>query len=105
MKEWSLCVSKLRQQQQEFFKLLRGQHAGSSFLQEDVVSTKNLDAQQRLSIYRNSISENLIQTLKSTYPVCLKLVGDEFFHGLGERFVDQTPSTSYSLDDYDHKLP
>ena len=62
--------------------------------------TSGLSAEQRLSIYRDSIQVMLTNTLKEIYPVCCRLVGDEFFTHMAEYFIRQHPSVSPDLNDY-----
>tara|TARA_R110002110_G_scaffold65206_1_gene179859 strand:- start:7056 stop:7844 length:789 start_codon:yes stop_codon:yes gene_type:complete len=47
----------------------------------------NLDAKQRINIYRQSILGNVISILKDAYPVCFKLVGEQYFTALCQRFI------------------
>lgn len=55
---------------------------------------------QRLTIYQASITSALIATLKDTYSVCLKLVGDDFFMAMAKYFIFQTPSNSPDINQY-----
>ena len=59
---------------------------------------------RRLAIYRNNYVAALRRTLTKTYPVCRKLVGDDFFNGLVAAYIDSTPSQAFSLDDYGASL-
>jgi hypothetical protein len=53
-----------------------------------------------LSIYRNTVSSSLINTLKTTYPLILALLGDEFFVMTAKEYMRQYPSRSGNLYDY-----
>lgn len=67
----------------------------------DYIETSNaLSAEQRLSIYQGSRRESLIAALKTVYPVCHKLVGEEFFIAMATLYVKKTPSSSPDLADY-----
>lgn len=56
-------------------------------LQAHIKSSDNLSCQQRIAIYRDSFKGNLIACLKAAYPVCLRLVGEEYFCALAIRYI------------------
>ena len=60
----------------------------------------SLSSEQRVGIYRNSAHGILLDYLESLYPVCLELVGTEFFGRTAHSFIDQAPPTSPFLADY-----
>lgn len=60
---------------------------------------------ERLSIYRDNINAGFINTLKTTYPVCNKLVGDEFFSAMCYRYLKSASSTSPDLNNYGEDFP
>lgn len=64
------------------------------------IKTGHLSTQQQLAIYQNSIMGVLQKTLQDIYPVCRKLVGDEFFLFLANTFIRQTPSNAPDLAAY-----
>ena len=70
-----------------------------------IVSTAALSAEQRVAIYRSSILGSLQNTLSEIYPVCQKLVGDDFFFAMAEDYCRQTPSQSPDLGDYGETFP
>jgi hypothetical protein len=53
-----------------------------------------------MDIYKNSITGGLQKAMKEIYPVCAKLVGNEFFYAMSKIYINETPSTSYDLADY-----
>lgn len=55
---------------------------------------------KNLSIYKNNIHATLIQTLKSIYPLIVKLVGSDFFLVAAKEYIKQYPSRSGNLHDY-----
>ncbi|WP_051542939.1 putative DNA-binding domain-containing protein [Thiothrix lacustris] len=59
-----------------------------------------LDAVQRVGIYRNSVHGILLQYLRSLYPVCQQLLGDDFFEAASDRYIDQSPPTRPFLAEY-----
>lgn len=60
----------------------------------------SLSSEQRVGIYRNSAHGILLDYLESLYPVCLELVGTEFFGRTAHSFIDQMPPTRPFLADY-----
>ncbi len=67
---------------------------------DEVVNAGTLSAEQRLQVYKDSITASLVNTLAEIYPVCLRLVGEEYFHAMANIYVKQTPSYSPDLGDY-----
>jgi hypothetical protein len=58
------------------------------------------EALKRLNIYRNNIFGNFKDALASTYEVVFKLLGEEYFDVLAEKFIKKNPSKSGNLDEY-----
>ena len=54
----------------------------------------------RLAIHRDNVLSALADALASAHPVCVRLVGDEFFGALARRCARELPSTSPDLGDY-----
>lgn len=52
---------------------------------------------KQFSIYYHNHHLGLIKALSNIYPVCLRLVGEKYFHGWAKRYIEHYPSTSYSL--------
>jgi hypothetical protein len=69
-----------------------------------VRSQGELDAEQRVGIYRNSVHGILHQYLASLYPVCQDLLGEKFFEGFCDVYIDQYPPTTAYLSDYGNEL-
>lgn len=65
-----------------------------------VVETENMSAQQHINIYRDGVLGGLTQALSDTFPVCLALVGEQFFNAMAGRFIQQQASASPDLGDY-----
>ena len=55
---------------------------------------------ENISIYRNNILSNLIQTLQDIYKMIAILVGEEFFRDTAKKYIHQYPSLSGNLHDY-----
>lgn len=66
----------------------------------DVIETEALSAQDRLAIYRGSILGGITTALMGIYPVCLKLVGEQFFTQMVAGYLRKYPSGSPDLGDY-----
>ena len=64
----------------------------------------NRPAAGQLSTYRKSIFGGLLKALAEIYPVSEKLVGYDFFQALCLRYIRQTPSLSFDLNDYGSDL-
>jgi hypothetical protein len=61
---------------------------------------KDLTAIEHIHIYRNAILGTLVRTLGNIYPVCKRVVGDEFFDAMARKFARQSPSRSADLSNY-----
>lgn len=59
----------------------------------------------RFAVYRNNVRASLTQALADTFPVCLQLVGEDFFRAMAGVYIGQTAPTSPLLTDYGHSLP
>jgi hypothetical protein len=42
---------------------------------------------RRFAVYRNNLIGGLIEALEERFPVCLRLVGEEFFHAMAQSYV------------------
>ncbi len=89
----------LAQLQQQFLKALQNKTQQDLFLEHVQVNPK-LSASQSFAIYQGSINAMLTRALKETYPVCHKLVGEDFFNGMAHYFIQQTPCQQASLFQY-----
>jgi len=75
-----------------------------SSINEKFIIAGQLDAQRRLRLYRNNVFHTLIEALRAVYPVIYRLVGDEFFLILADRYIHAHPSLSGNLHDFGNKL-
>jgi Putative DNA-binding domain len=64
-----------------------------------------LDSTARIDTYRQSIQATFINCLKDTYPICEKIVGEQFFVAMAEAYIKQYPSHSENLNDYGDLFP
>jgi len=81
----------------------RHEQTRPSFL-KNIQKGQKLSEQERLAIYQESITECLANALRETYPVCEKLVGEDFFTGMAYRYIEKTPSTSPNLFHYGYRF-
>jgi hypothetical protein len=59
-----------------------------------------LSPAQQLAVYRSSLTAGMARALADTYPVCQRLVGENFFLALATSFIHTHPSRSPDLNDY-----
>ena len=85
--------------------ILDKDEASKQKLYQQIKAPSNLSNADGLAIYNGSIFGQLIKTLKSIYPVCHCLVGDNFFEGCANIYAHSNPSTSPDLGDYGDKFP
>lgn len=60
---------------------------------------------KRYNVYRNNLVASLIQVLEARYPVVRRLVGDDFFRGLGRLYVEAHLPRSPVLAEFGGVLP
>ncbi len=68
------------------------------------INENNLTAEKRLQIYRNNIFITLTTALRNIYPSIQRLVGEEFFAGLANKYIRVHPSTSGNLHAFGDKF-
>ena len=69
-----------------------------------IISTDTLSAEERLSIYRGSILGGITTALTGIYPVCEKLVGEQYFIQMVAGYLREYPSGSPDIGNYGDKL-
>lgn len=87
----------LRDLQSRFLAAL---YDGDSAVAAAMVEGAGLDAQARVQVYRNSAALTHTDTLRTTYPAVLALVGDNFFESAAVQYRRAHPSTSGNLQDF-----
>jgi hypothetical protein len=55
---------------------------------------------QNMRLYQQNVLVHLIKALRNTYPLILRLVGDDFFQITAKAYIKQYPSRSGDLNDY-----
>lgn len=66
-------------------------------LEAMVTRSKNCTAHDRLSIYAHAYFARLVDCLGETFPMVRRLLGTEVFNGFAFEYLQQHPSTSYTL--------
>jgi hypothetical protein len=64
------------------------------------IETGVLSAEERLSIYRNTIAATLLKALRLNFPAVEKLVGAEFFAQCAAGYIERQPARSAYLNNY-----
>lgn len=62
--------------------------------------TGSKDQRRRFDIYRNNRAASLIDSLRSTYPAILSLVGEQFFSAAARGFIDRHAPTGPVMAEY-----
>jgi Putative DNA-binding domain len=55
---------------------------------------------RRFGVYRNNVFVSLVEALATRFPVCLELVGDDFFRAMARIYVELSPPRSPLLMTY-----
>jgi len=72
---------------------------------QHVVGTQKASSEVRLAIYANAYRERLIEALANDYEMLEKLIGEDNFRLMCTSYIDQYPSTYYSLRWFGKDLP
>lgn len=94
----------LKEIQQAFYQSLSGSEIDVNLIKEIALVGQGMPT-KRFAIYRNNRNETLTNTLKNTYPVCLKLVGERFFNAMAKAYILNNASYSPTLDQYGNVYP
>jgi hypothetical protein len=78
---------------------------GDSCLNEHVVGTEKVSAETRTGIYENAYRERLIEVLENDYEMLNIILGEEAFRRLCLSYIDNHPSSYYSLRWFGSHLP
>jgi hypothetical protein len=89
---------RLRERQHELMgQLFRSSEEAEFLLERDL--NLRVDA-SALDIYRQSIMTAMADSMAITFPVCLRLLGEDAFTELCWHYIQDEPSTSADLNDY-----
>ncbi len=72
---------------------------------QQIKAARDLTPSQGIGIYRGSIVGNFSRTLQSIYPVCYRVVGEQFFEATARVYIHRYPSQSPNLADYGKAFP
>ena len=94
-------MTKLAELQRNFMRdCLSGKLTNEKTLLAKDIDTKSISASGLMGIYQNSAIGNIINSMKLTYPVIEKLVGEQFFRATCRKFIlSHWPKTA-NMDDY-----
>jgi hypothetical protein len=87
----------LREYQQGFARAVLG---GDSAVTPHIVAARGLAAESGLAVYRNNMLSNVRAGLRISYPVVLRLIGEDCFRQAADEYLRQVPSTSGDLAEY-----
>ncbi len=91
----------LKELQQLFFQAMINQDADSiEALEKNIAGAKSLTPEAGLGVYRGSVIGGLTKGLTSMYPVCCRLVGEQFFNATAISYIYRFPSLSPDIGDY-----
>lgn len=92
---------KLHDFQQAFMAAVYREHNN---IEPHLLANDKLTGAERLAIYQGSVAGGLIDALGDVYPACRRLLGDEFFDAMADRYVLEIPSRSANIGDYGREL-
>lgn len=69
-------------------------------ISEHINTSPGLSATDHFKIYRDSVTATLERALREIYPVCCRLVGEQFFNAMGLEYSRTQPSYSADLAEY-----
>lgn len=94
----------LRDIQREFLKSYYDETKRDRFVSR-IYQSHHLSKERRYFIYHDSITACLARALQETYPVCKKLVGQDFFLAMAYAYIEKNPSRSPNLNNYGDAFP
>jgi hypothetical protein len=85
--------------------LIRLDRLDRGALETVVRRSRNLTAEERLSIYANAYWARLLECLGDCFPVLRTALGGEVFDGFAFEYLQRYPSRSYTLDRLGERFP
>lgn len=64
------------------------------------VADDHLQPSLQMAIYQGSVQGGLVSILRSTYPVCCRLVGNDYFRQLAQGYIKQTAHKEPDITNY-----
>lgn len=90
-------MSRLSDMQKIFATSLRNPKDSRIVLDMAAVGDESLPQRARFDVYRNNMASSLIDALAALYPVCQRLVGEEFFRAMARAYLDRSMPDKASL--------
>jgi hypothetical protein len=92
----------LKQLQQDFIAFIT---SGENALAQRVVDQGQVSTATRLHIYSNAYRMRLREAIDNDHPILGMYLGDDLFDQMVAGYIDQNPSTTYSLRYFADQLP
>lgn len=89
---------------QKKFMLAVNKQDDQSDVTQIIQSSNALTQEQRLKIYQQSIQGNFITVLQAAFPVCYRLVGEQYFQALCRRFIRAHQNFQPDVTEYGHRF-
>ena len=70
-----------------------------------IVCSRQLSSEERLEIYANAYTARLLEVLASEFPALQNALGEELFRDFALGYLDEFPSSSYTLADLGRSFP
>ena len=86
-------------------KDLPSPHSSTWQVDDVLTGSEQLSPSERLSIYAHAYTARLLECLQSEFPAVNQAVGDEAFAQFVSGYLQQRPSTSYTLTELGRRFP
>lgn len=90
-------MSRLAELQTSFASALRDPANSQVMLDLAAIGSEPLPHRARLDVYRNNVASSLTDALAALYPVCQRLVGEEFFRAVARAYFERSMPDAASL--------
>ena len=70
-----------------------------------ICSKGDLKPAERIDIYRTNVRTLHVSVLMNVFPVCEKILGENYFKQIAIKYVKENPSYSYDLNHYGDRFP
>lgn len=90
-------MSRLAELQTTFASSLRDPANSQVMLDLAAIGDEPLPHRARLDVYRNNVASSLTDALAALYPVCQRLVGEEFFRAVARAYFERSMPDAASL--------
>jgi hypothetical protein len=76
------------------------QSSALAAVSEHIQPSAGMSSEEHVLVYRRAILGTLVRALGNLFPVCKRLVGEQFFDGMARLYVQEIPSHSSDLANY-----